>query len=148
MPVQTAAAQTWFGAVNEDGSFSILARVCALSGSGSEMAVGEGKVIQQADVSAITAPVYLLGTNKNNTSGTVVTPALAPTAAANIFDTLRTVGWPTVDDKHGYNFRLDLGPTYTATGGQWYLVEIKITLTDGTVIQLPVKVKTQLMQTS
>lgn len=140
-------AQTWYGSVNEDGSYSILARVCALEGSGSELAVGEGNAVQQADISTITAKVFSLGTNKNSTSGTEVTPAPTLTAAANIFNTLRTVGWPTVEDQHGYNFRLDIGPTHTANGNEWYLTEIKFTLTSGTVIWLPVKVKTQLMQT-
>ena len=141
-------AKTWFGGVNEDGSYSILARVCALEGSGDELVVGEGNVLEQADVSAITAKVFSLGTNKNSTSGTAISPDPTLTVAGNIYDTLQTVGWPVTDDKHGYNFQLDLGVAYAPAGREWYLIEVKFTLTSGTVIQLPVKVNTQLIQTS
>jgi hypothetical protein len=50
-------AEVWQGTANEDGSFSLLARVCALEGSGSEYAPGEGPVLQQADISTVTAKV-------------------------------------------------------------------------------------------
>ena len=134
--------KTWYGSVPEDGSFYILSRLAALEGTGSEYVAGEGNVLKQADVSTITCKVYSLGTNKDNESGTEVTPAPTLTAAANLFDTLRTVGWPTGDDCYGYNFRHDVGPTYVPNPEEWYLLEYKITLTGGGVVWMSVKVKT------
>lgn len=141
-------AATWYGDVNEDGSYSVLARVTSLDGSGTEVRPEEGPCLTQADVSTITCKVFALGTNKNNPSGTEITPAPTLTPAANIFDTLRTTGWPTPSDPDGYNFRHDLSPTYAPNGGEWYLLEYKFTLTGGGVIWLKVKVRSAPVQTS
>lgn len=131
-----------WGEADEDCSFSILARLCALSGSGSEYGAGEGNVLQQADVSTITCKVFDLSTDKDATTGVEVTPAPTVTVSTSVFDTLRTVGWPTDDDQHGYNFRHDLGVAYAADGGgEWRLVEYVVTLTDGTVAAIEARVK-------
>lgn len=137
---------TYYGKVNEDGSFYVLARVCSLDGSGEEVVPGEGAVLQQADVSAITCKVYDLGTNRNATSGTEVTPAPTVTVSTSVFDALRTVGWD--KDTWGYNFRHDLSASYAPTGGDWYLLEYKFTLVSGGVAWLKVKVQAQSVLTS
>jgi hypothetical protein len=113
----------------------------------------EGACLQQADVSALSVKVFDLGINKNNPAGVEVTPAPTIAVATNIFDTLRTIGWPTSEDSDGYNFRLDIPAAYTAkpgTGnsGNWYAVEIKITLTGGTVAWLAGEIETVPVQTS
>lgn len=137
-----------WGEVHEDGSFSVLARVCSLTGSGEEYLPGEGNVLEQADVSTITAKVFDIGADEEATTGTEVTAAPTVTVSTSIFDTLRTVGWPTDDDPHGYNFRHDLGPTYSAEGGEWRLVEYKFTQTDGTIAWLEARVRIREKATS
>ena len=122
------------GVVNEDGTWSVLARVCSLDGSGDEHRVGEGNAIEAADVSTITCKVYDLGTDETTDPGVEVTPAPTVTVATSVLDALRTTGWPV--DRIGYNFRHDLGPTYSATGGEWRRAEYVITLTGGGVIVL------------
>lgn len=140
---------TWYGYVNEDGSFSILSRVTALQGTGEEVNPGEGPVLLQADVSTITCKVFSLGTNKNNENGTEITPAPTLTVSGSIYDTLQLSGWTMLGgDDSGYNFRHDVSPTYVPTGGEWYLLEYKITLTGGGIIWLRPKVKTEGLQTS
>lgn len=136
------SAMTIYGSVDEDGGFSILARVTSLSGSGTAVRPIEGNPIKQADVSSITCKVYALGTDKNNDAGTEVTPAPTVTVATSVYDTLQTSGWDTYHDPDGYNFRFDVSPTYTANPGEWYLYEFKFTLTDSSVIWLKAKVKT------
>lgn len=143
-------AQTWFGRVNEDGSYSILARIGVLEGTGTMLSLDdEGALLrthQLATSSPITCKVFALGTNKNNSAGVEITPA--PTlSAANVFNSLRTLGWPTYEDPFGYNFRHDLGPLFAPAGNEWYLLEYKFTLRDGGVIWLPVKVKSSSLQT-
>lgn len=123
------SAGTFVFVTNEDGSYSILGRVCALQGTGTAVNPREGNPLKQADVGSITAKVFNLGTDQFNESGTEITPAPTLTAAANVYDTLQTSGWPTDDDPDGYNFRHDLSPTYCPTGANWYLIEYKITLT-------------------
>ena len=133
------------GVVNEDGSFSVLGRVCSLDGSGDEYGEGEGNVLQQADVSAITCKVFDLGTDEAAT-GTAVSPDPTVTISTSVFDTLRTVGWPT--DRVGYNFRHDLGPTYTADPGEYRRAEYKFTLTDGSVFFVNALLLTKAVSTS
>lgn len=137
---------TFYSKVNEDGTFSVLARLCSLDGSGDEMAPGEGAVIQQADLASVTCKVYDLGTNRNATSGTEITPAPTVVISTSVFDTLRTLGWN--KDTYGYNFRHDLTPAYSPTGGNWYLIEYRMTLAGGGVAWLKVKVQAQSVQTS
>jgi hypothetical protein len=140
-------SQTWYGDVNEDGSFNILARVTAIEGSGTAVKPEEGNPLQQADVSTITCKVFTIA-SRDATTGTEVTPAPTLTPAANLYDALQTLGWPTGRDPHGYNFRLDLGPAYSASPAQWVLVEVKFTLSGGGVVWLKVRVKTKAVVTS
>lgn len=140
-----------YGKVNEDGSFSLLARITCLDGTGEEVIPKEGPCITQADVASITAKVYSLGSNKDSTTGIAVSPDPTFTASTNIFNTLRTSGWPTNEDQYGYNGRFDFSPTYSATGDNWYLLEIKITLSsalNNLVIWVKAKYKTVPAQTS
>lgn len=134
------SALVWYFEQHEDGPFSVLGRVTSLAGSGEEVIQGEGPVIQQADVSTITAKVFELA-DQYAEAGTEVTPAPTLTAAANIFDTLRTAGWRS--DPHGYNFRHDLGAAYLADPGEWRCVEYKITLTGGEIIWIEARIKTR-----
>ncbi len=134
------------GKVSEDGTFSVLARITSLDGTGLEVVAGEGNVLTQADIASITCKVFDLGTNRNNTSGTEVTPAPSLAVATNVFDTLRTTGWG--QDSYGYNFRHDVSASYVPDGGEWVLLEYKITLTAGGVAWLKVKVYAEAVQTS
>lgn len=134
------------GIVNEDGTFSCLARVCSLDGSGEEYGDGEGNVLLAADVSTITAKVFDLGTDEAEDAGTAVSPDPTVTVASVIFDTLRTVGWG--EDRVGYNFRHDLGPTYSATGGEFRRVEYTFTLAAGGVVFVNYLVELKAEQTS
>lgn len=138
-------AGVWEGRVNEDGSYSVLARVTGLDATGAELAPGEGNLVKQADLSSISCKVFDLGTSRTNQSGSEVLPAPTPTPAANVFDTPRTVGWGA--DDLGYNFRHDLGPAYAPDGDHWYLIEYKFTLTTGGVGWLKVRVKASPDQT-
>jgi hypothetical protein len=139
------ATLTWTGYVNEDGTYSILARVCSLSGSGDEVEPGEGNVVTQADVTSITAKVYSLGASKTS-DGTEITPAPTVTVGTSIFDTLRTTGWK--EDTHGYNFRHDLGVSYVPAPREWYVIEYRFTFVGGGIAWLPVYVKTSPIRTS
>lgn len=131
----------FFAEVNEDGSFSVLGRVCSLTGTGDTVNDREGPCLKQADVSTIACKVYDLGTNKDADTGTPVTPDPALTPAANLYDTLQTLGWDTYKDPAGYNFRHDVAPTYVPTGGNWYALEYLITLTGGGKVWRKVRVK-------
>lgn len=144
--MSSSPAQTWYGKVNEDGSYTLLARVASLSGTGTQVRPREGYCLAQMDIDSIGCTVFNLGTNKNNPSGTTVTPAPTVTAEDNIYDVLQTDGWE--QDTDGYNFRLDLGPQYAPEANNWYLIEVKFTQTDGTVAWLVVKVQTTSLQTS
>ena len=145
----SASAQVWFGNVTEDSSFSILARVCALQGTGEQVFPREGNCLKQADVSSITCKVFALGTSKTNPAGTPVSPDPTLTPAANILDALETNGWDTESDPAGYNFRYDInGTSYVPAPGEFYRFEVKFTLTGGGVFPLIVVVKTLPIQTS
>lgn len=151
MPTTTtnnSGAKVWYGEANEGGTAHALARLVSLDGSGSEVKPGEGACLLQTDVSSITCAVYDLGTNPDEEAGTEVTPAPTVTVAANLFDTLRTVGWPTQDDPHGYNFRHDVGPEYLADPNEWRLFEYRITLDSGGVVWFLAKVKTRPVQST
>lgn len=129
-----------FGTVDEDGSYSALGRVVSLDGSGAEYVGGEGNALRQADVASIACKVYALGTNRDSEAGTEVTPAPTVVVASSVFDTLRRTGWKV--DRHGYNFRHDLGPEYAPAPGEWYLIEYRFTLASGAVAWAKFKVKT------
>lgn len=141
-------AKTYYGLVNEDGSFSVLARLTSLDGSGDQVQPREGNCLTQDDVLSITCKIFDLGTDKDNEAGTPLSPDPTVTVSDSIFDTLRTVGWPTDRDYAGYNFRHDIEPTYVPTGGNWYLLEYKISLSGGGTSWLRVKVKALAVQTS
>lgn len=126
------SSQVWQGRVNEDGSFSLLARVTSLDGTGEEYRPGEGNVLLQADVATVTCRVYDLGTDRTNQGGVEITPAPTLLPANNLYDTLRVTGWR--KDPVGYNFRHDLGPAYCPDANEWVLVEYKFTLTGGGVV--------------
>lgn len=143
-----SGAQTFEWLVNEDGSFSILARVCSLDGTGELVRDEEGYCLKRADVSAVSAKVFDLGADEDNPAGVEVTPAPSVSAAANFSDALQTVGWPTGRDWAGYNFRVDLGPTFTAKPDNWYTFELKVTTVGGAVGWLRGKHKTVPVQTS
>lgn len=128
------------GVVHEDGTASVLARMTSLDGTGEEQFPGEGNVLKQANINSISAKVYNLGSNKNNASGTEVLPAPTLTPAANVFDTLRVIGWK--EDEAGYNFRHDVSATYLSDPNTWYLVEYKFVLASGGVAWLLAKMKT------
>lgn len=132
-----SSAQIYIARVREGYPFSVLSRICSLTATGEEIEQGEGKCVKQADVSSITCKVYSLGTNKDNESGTEITPAPSLNAATNIYDTLQTLGWP--NDNHGYNFRHDVAASYVPNANEWYLLEYEVTQTDGTVIPIAVK---------
>jgi hypothetical protein len=135
------SAQVFYGKVYEDGTYSVLARVCSLAGAGDEVRAGEGNLLQEADVSAVTCKVYDLGTDRNADSGSEVTPAPTLVVADVIYDELQVVGWDVPGDPHGYNFRHDVSVAYTPSAARWYLLEYKLTLADGGVAWLRVKVK-------
>lgn len=130
---------TFYGSVPEDGTFSILARITSLDGTGEELAPGEGALLKQADVSAITCKVYDLGASRAAEAGTAITPDPTVTVSNVIFDTVRTVGWS--EDPYGYNFRHDLAVDYVPNSDRWYLFEYKFTLLAGGTAWLRVKVK-------
>jgi len=127
--------RTWYGAVNEDGTYSLLARITSLDATGEEYLPGEGPVILQADISSVTCKVYDLGTDRSALGGTEVTPTPTVSVSTSVFDTLRRTGWPLPPegDTIGYNFRFDLGPTYVPTQGNWYAIEFKFTMVGGGV---------------
>ncbi len=110
---------------NEDGSATCLARVMARNGSG-DTVTGEGKWLEQADVSAITCKVI-----DETNDDTEITPAPTVVVATSIIDTPDASGakWPV--DEVGYNFLPDLAYTYFPTGGVSYRVEYYFTLTGG-----------------
>lgn len=138
----------WYGNVQEDGTFSVLARVTSLSGTGTTIRPVEGPCVKKADITSITCKIYSLGTNRNNPAGVALSPDPTVTINDSIFDSLQTSGWPTAEDPAGYNFRFDVASTYVPNGNEWYLIEFKITLTSGAILWLKVKVKTSSGQTS
>jgi hypothetical protein len=134
------SAPITYAEVDEDGQLSVLSRLTSLSGTGSELVQGEGPVVKVADVSTITCKVYDLGDERDADTGTEVPPAPTLTSV-NVFDTLRTAGWKS--DVIGYNFRHDVAAAYLADPAEWRLFEYEVTLTDGALICLEVRVKTR-----
>jgi hypothetical protein len=141
-------AKTWFGIVNEDGSYSILSRITSLDGTGDELVSGEGNCIKQADLTSITVKIFDLGTDKDNPSGEEIVPAATVSISINIFDTLRTSGWDKQKDQYGYNFRHDLSSAYCPDAYHWYQLEYKFTTSTGGIIWNRIKVNAIAVQTS
>lgn len=134
------------GLVNEDGTFSCLARVCSLDGSGEEQSPGEGPVLLPADVASVTCKVFDLGADEGTSGGDEVLPAPAVSVAASVLGTLRTAGWR--GDRVGYNFRHDLGPAYCADPGEFRAVEYKFTTVSGGVFFVKFMPETRGVRTS
>lgn len=136
----------WIGSISEDSSFSILARVTSLDGTGEQVKYKEGKCLTQADLTSITCKVFALGEDRDSVSGTLVA---SPTVviANSIYDELQTNGWDVSKDYAGYNFRYDFPETIltspgTSSLGNWYQIEFTFTLTNGSKIYLKCKIKT------
>lgn len=132
------SAKTFVGVVHEDGSFSVLARVASLDGSGEEYRPGEGNVLQIADVTAVALHIYALGTDPENDAGTEVTPTPSVDPADVLLDELQLTGWK--QDLIGYNFRHDVPATYAPNARQYYLLEYKLTLVDDGIAWIKVRV--------
>lgn len=109
---------TTLAQVNEDSSFSVLARVHA-----------DGSNIVQTDLSSISRSIY------NGSSGALISGPTALTVANVIFDTLQVDGrWS--KDSTGYNFRDDIGSTVLTDPSIEYVLEYKFTLNTGTVFYM------------
>lgn len=111
---------------NEDGDSTILGRVTARNGTGAATGVnGEGKWVQQADVSSIAYTLFDLDAPTTAVStGTL-------TVANVIIDTPVTSQEIWTEDAIGYNFIHDLAGSNFPTGGKIIRVEYLITLTGG-----------------
>jgi hypothetical protein len=115
----------------EDSSCEVLGRVTARNGSGAATGVsGEGKFLQQADVSSITAKVYNITDDPSGES-----PVLEATLTVStvILNTVDDSGEVWTQDDIGYNFRHSIASTVFTDGGDIYRVEYKFTLTGGEV---------------
>lgn len=132
--------KTWYGRVYEDGSFKVLARLVSIDGSGEEVQPGEGNCIQQSDITSITCHIYDLGSNRNNQSGSEITPAPTVTVVDTILDILAVVGWSA--DYYGYNFMHNISKTYLPNPSNYYLIEYEFTLAAGGNMWLRVIVNT------
>jgi len=116
---------------NEDGSATVLGRITARNGSGTATGVaGEGKWLQQADVSTITAAIFDLD---GATPDTAATPAPTVTVATDVLDTPVTDDEIWTADTVGYNFLHDLANTEFPEADRRYRVEYTVTLTGGGV---------------
>lgn len=113
----------------EDATVEILGRVTARNGSGSATGQdGEGKFLQQADVSSIEAKVY----NRSNNNSLNDLGSL--TVGNVILDTVDESGEVWTLDDIGYNFRHKIGTNVFTAGGSKYVIEYKITLIGGEVL--------------
>jgi len=112
----------------EDGTATVLARVCARDATGAATGVpGEGKWVKQADLSAITCAVYDL--SSATPAVAIATPTV--TISSAILDTPATSSELWTEDTTGYNFIHDLASTNFPTGRNRYLVEYLFTTTGG-----------------
>lgn len=114
----------------EDSTVEILGRLVARNGSGVYTGQrGEGRFLQQADVSSITAKVYNLDVSET----TVDTDLGSLTIANVILDTVDDSGEIWTPDDIGYNFRHQIADTVFVSPGSTYRVEYKVTLVGGEV---------------
>lgn len=114
----------------EDSTVEILGRVTARNGSGAATGIGgEGKFLQQADVSSITCKVY----NLTDDATTVDTDLGSLTVSSVILNTVDSSGEVWTKDDIGYNFRHTIAETVFTDGGDTYRLEYKFTLTGGAV---------------
>ena len=122
------------GVVYQNRSATMLARVVGKDFSGSTV-TGEGKQVQQADLSTITCAVYIL----SDETTAIITPAI--TISAVIFNALQTPAiWTGTVDATGYNFDHTLPITAFPTGAKRYRVEYKFTTTGSTTFTLAFEV--------
>ena len=124
-----SGANTFNIEVREDTQFTLMARFCAIAGSGAVSPVAkEGNLITQANVSSISVKIY-------DASGTIIGTELTPTASSTVFDTLGTTAtWLNIEDGLGGNWRYTVAGTYAPTGDVMERAEVLITLTDATVL--------------
>lgn len=123
MPDNRQFSATW----RQDGTALILGRLVASNGSGDATGVpGEGRWVEQADLSSIVCGVYEAGSE---------TPVVSPsvTIASVIFDTPVTdrVLWDR--DQIGYNFLHTLPVTAFPSADKTYTVQYTFTFAGGTV---------------
>ena len=119
------------GVVNEDSTFSIMARVHA-----------DGANVTQSDVGSISYAIYYADDLEEHTASSSLT------VSAVIFDTLQTDDrWTT--DNTGYNFRHDVGHTVLTDPTRRYRFEYKFTLSGGSEFYLnPIEVTVRAVKTS
>ncbi|MDE2097171.1 MAG: hypothetical protein KGL39_07985 [Patescibacteria group bacterium] len=118
--------QLFSGTVNEDGSATLLNRLCIETNNGQSPIAGEGYPIQQTDVSAITYGIL------NRSTGLWVAQNQPLTVSAVIFDSLQQGMGPIwVQDEIGYNFRHALPPASFPAGKCLYRYEAQFTLAAG-----------------
>lgn len=116
-----------YGLWNEDGTATIQGRIVARNASGTIVA-GEGRCLQQADLSEVSVKVFALTTVATETYTATLT------ISSVIFDTLQVdATWVPVIDSTGYNFQADLPVSAFPTGEVRYRAEVKFTMTNGSV---------------
>ena len=112
----------------EDGSATVLARVCARDATGAATGISsEGNWIKRADLTSIACNVF------DNTSATPDTAIATPsvTISSAIQDTPVTDGIIWSIDTTGYNFIFDMAATCFPTGGHEYQIEFPFVTTGG-----------------
>lgn len=115
---------------NEDSTATVLGRLTARNGSGVATGVsGEGKWLQQADVSSIAYKIFDIN------SATPDTPIKTGTAtvATVVLNTPVTATEIWTKDTIGYNFLHDLASTDFPAGDHLYSLEYVVTLAGGAV---------------
>lgn len=116
----------------EDGTVVVYGRLTARDGSGSATGVsGEGKWIQQADLSTLTWKAFT--SSDGGTTWSEVTSA-SLTVSDVVINTPVTTNVDWTRDTVGYNFRHTIASTVFTTGGVLGRVEYKATTTGGAVI--------------
>ncbi len=124
-----SGAQTFNMDVREDTQFTLMARFCAINGSGAVSPVAkEGNLITQANVSSVSVKVF-------DAAGALILTELTPSAASTVFDTLQTSAtWGNIEDGLGGNWRYTVPGTYVPSPNVLQTVEVVITLTDGSTL--------------
>lgn len=122
----TPATLVFTGNAIEDCQCTLLARVCAIAGTGSTSPVAsEGKLIRQADVSSISVKAF-------DEDDAQIGSTQTATISATIFDTVQTSEtWSLIPG--GGNFRYTCPASFFPVGGNTVRVEVLVTLTDGIV---------------
>ena len=116
------------GTVNEDGSATLLNRLCIETNNSQTPIQGEGYPIQQSDIAANGITYGIL----NLSSGLWVVQAQALVTATVVFNALQQASGPNwIQDTIGYNFRHALPPGSFPTGRNQYRYEAKIVLANG-----------------